>query len=397
MTRIAVAAISARVLAEAAHADGFHVDALDLFGDTDTRDASASWAPIGAPGSLHVDGERLLAGLAATARRGEALGWVAGSGFEGRADLLDAGAALLPLLGNGGACMRRVRTPQTFFAALDAAGVVHPEVRVDRPADRGDWLAKDAHGCGGWHIARVDAGAAQVDPGGAGSAGGQGRYFQRVAAGLPMSATFIADGMRAQVLGINELIVRPIAGRPYVYCGAVGPVAVAPSVSRQVRQALGAVAAEFGLRGLGSLDFMLDGDVLLVLEVNPRPPATLALYGDLRFGGGAQGVFAAHVRACVHGQLDEPVSLRPSGSALASASARGIETVFARRAAHLDLPAVRRLASIAGACDLPAAAFTVQTGDPVCSVRTTGIDTASVRAQLDRAGHAVHSLLETSS
>jgi predicted ATP-grasp superfamily ATP-dependent carboligase len=39
MPAIAVAAISARAMAEAAVSDGFKVVALDLFGDTDTRRA----------------------------------------------------------------------------------------------------------------------------------------------------------------------------------------------------------------------------------------------------------------------------------------------------------------------------------------------------------------------
>ena len=54
MPTIAVAAISARAMAEAAASDGFKVVALDLFGDTDTRRAASRWLPIGAPGSLQI-------------------------------------------------------------------------------------------------------------------------------------------------------------------------------------------------------------------------------------------------------------------------------------------------------------------------------------------------------
>ena len=42
MTVLAVAAVSARMLVEAARADGFDVVALDLFGDADTRRACAA-------------------------------------------------------------------------------------------------------------------------------------------------------------------------------------------------------------------------------------------------------------------------------------------------------------------------------------------------------------------
>lgn len=50
MQTIAVAAISARAMAEAAASDGFKVVALDLFGDVDTRRAASRWMPIGASG-----------------------------------------------------------------------------------------------------------------------------------------------------------------------------------------------------------------------------------------------------------------------------------------------------------------------------------------------------------
>ncbi|NUT14983.1 MAG: hypothetical protein HOQ33_10835, partial [Cupriavidus sp.] len=83
MTTLAVAAISARMLAEAARDDGFEVEALDLFGDADTRRASTRWHGIGEPASLQVDGARLLAALQALAQGGRVAGWVAGAGFEG--------------------------------------------------------------------------------------------------------------------------------------------------------------------------------------------------------------------------------------------------------------------------------------------------------------------------
>ena len=99
MTVLAVVSISARMLAESAVADGFKVVALDLFGDADTRRACAEWHSIGDPASLSIDGGRLLSVLEALAQRRRGAGWIAGSGFEGRPDLLESGAALLPLIG----------------------------------------------------------------------------------------------------------------------------------------------------------------------------------------------------------------------------------------------------------------------------------------------------------
>ncbi|HEX3138943.1 MAG TPA: hypothetical protein VHQ87_02750, partial [Rhizobacter sp.] len=157
MTLIAVAAVSARMLAEAAAGDGFEVIALDLFGDADTRLASLEWHALGEAGSLQIDGTRTLAVLRALTRRGGVSGWVAGSGFEGRPDLLDKAASLLPLIGTPPEAVARVRDPAAFFGFLASEEIAHPPVLLGQgdqlPLDDGSpWLMKDARGCGGWHV-----------------------------------------------------------------------------------------------------------------------------------------------------------------------------------------------------------------------------------------------------
>lgn len=379
MTALAVASISARMLAEAARGDGFEVMALDLFGDADTRQASAQWQSIGEPASLAIDGPRLLQALEALARGGRVAGWIAGAGFEGQPGLLARGAALLPLIGTGADAMRGVRDPQRFFAFLDAHDIAHPAVSMSAPQDAGDWLLKDAHGCGGWHIRR----AGEPDAAAWMAAGPGHRYFQREQPGRPMSATFVANGRDAAVLGFNQLIVRPMAAHPFVFCGAVGPVPLpAPAVQRAV-EAVRTLAAGFGLRGLGSLDFLLNDDEVDVLEVNARPPASMALYA------GRGGLVAAHVRACIQGVL-------PHWPAQATgACVHGTEVVFAPRRLWLDEAAARRLAGDAGRHDLPAAATAFEAGDPLCSVSADGTDPQAVHASLARHRDAVHRSLES--
>ena len=142
MAALAVAAVSARMLAEAAAHDGYGVVALDLFGDADTRRASQRWHPIGAPGSLQIDAARVLDALQQLAQQGRdtVIGWIPGSGFEGRPELLEAGAQLLPLIGTPADAVRRVRDPAEFFGVLAAHGIAHPPVRADAPADAEGWL-----------------------------------------------------------------------------------------------------------------------------------------------------------------------------------------------------------------------------------------------------------------
>lgn len=372
--RLAVAALSARLLAEAARREGHEVVALDLFGDLDTRRASTQWRAIGSPGAMRIDARLLLDALADLAARRAVDGWVAGSGFDGQPELLERGAALLPLFGTAGDDVRRLRDPRTFFDTLDSAGIAHPAIRYDAPPSPEGWLLKDAGGCGGWHVRHA--------PSSSGRSLAPGMYFQRVAGGLPMSATFIARRDGVVLLGINRQLVQPIGSHPYVYCGVVGPVPLQAGLRRTIERDLRVLAAAFGLRGLGSLDLVVDSDTCVVLEINPRPPASVALYPD---AGG--GVLTAHVRAC----RDEP--LQPV--AAASDTVRGTEIVFARRALKLDAATAAVIAARPGCHDLPAAGTSFDAGDPVCSVDADGADADAVEAALARARDDLISILET--
>lgn len=374
MTRLAVAACSARLLAEAAAQEGHEVVALDLFGDRDTQRAARQWRRIGDAASLRIDADALIASLSDLAGQGVE-GWIAGSGFDGRPDLLDAGAKRLPLLGNDGVTVRRVRDPQAFFAVLDAAGIAHPPVRHDWPDEPSGWLLKDAAGSGGLHIVDAAGRSAQaLSP---------SRYLQRERPGSAMSATFVADGQGAVVLGCNEQILRPRPGRRYVFGGVCGPVPVPDAVSAQVTQALHALVAAFGVRGLGSLDFLLDGDHVEVLELNPRPPASAVLYPQL----GEVGPIGAHLRACRGEGLPEA----PRGPACVL----GNEIVYARAPLALAGRALAWLAAQPDVHDLPMDGWSGAAGDPICSVSAQGGSGAAVRERLAQRGQALLNSLET--
>jgi uncharacterized protein len=359
-----VASISARLLAEIAAADGHRVIALDLFGDDDTRRVSSQW--------LRIDGERLLDALGALAQRGDVEGWLIGSGFEGQAELLAQASAILPLFGTAASNVKRLRDPLGFFAALDRHGIAHPAAQHTALTDATGWLVKDAGGCGGWQVRAASAGQALLP----------GHYFQREVRGTPMSATFVANGRDAVVLGINQQLVRPIAtvgaARPFVFCGVVGPVPMNAALTQRVEQAVRALAIEFELRGLGSLDFMQDGDAFTVLEVNPRPPASVALYRDRQ-------PIEAHLRACREGALPDRVS---------PTLTRGTEIVFARHPLRLAGAAARDIAAQPQCHDLPRAGSVFAAGDPLCSVSAQGSSALDVVAQLAGRRDAVLNRLE---
>ncbi|HET7527479.1 MAG TPA: ATP-grasp domain-containing protein, partial [Burkholderiaceae bacterium] len=363
---LVVAGLSARWLAESAAQGRWRVIALDLFGDLDTRRVCAHWAPIGDRAAMALD-ETLLCEALAAARRDGATGWIAGSGFDASPALLAAGAEALPLLGMPADAAARVRDPHRFFATLRQHGLKHPQTRCTAPVSLHGWLRKRAGGSGGWHIGR----AAE-----AGSSGDE-TYFQRELKGDSMSALFLADGRRAVVVALNRLIVRPLGRLPYVYRGAIGPIE-RPGLCTQVQSALDVVVPAFGLRGLASLDFVSSGGTPWLLEINPRPSASMALHA----GALPCGLLRAHV-AALRGVLPEAMT-HASGM-------RGCETVFAQRPCHVDAALADEWAAAPHCHDLPAAGSRIAACAPICTVSAQAGDARGVERLLAERVRAVES------
>lgn len=342
--KLVVAGISVRALAESARQGGWEVVALDLFGDTDTRRASAHWASIGEPSALRIDPARLRHELQQAARLPGVDGWVPASGFEGAPELLAAGGAALPCLAIEPSAMARIRDPASFFGVLDRHRLAHPQVSLDPPAGLAGWLAKRAGGSGGLHIRDASRADRHADT-----------YFQRRQPGMPMSALFVADGDRFQVVALNRLIVRGVWPLPHVYAGAIGPVRD-DGLEQAVDRALSVLVPEFSLRGLGSLDFLADGSQAHWLEVNPRPSATLQLHAD----AWPTGLVRVHIDA-VRGRLPATAPRRDPG-------VRGHLTVFADRSGLVGGPSLLDDADDPNVHDLPAPGSRFALGEPICTV-----------------------------
>jgi len=372
MPLLAVAALSARLLAESARDSGYRPVALDLFGDADTRRAALAWWPVGAPAARAIDGDALLAALCRLRAQGAA-GWIAGSGFEGRGELLAAGGHVLPLIGNAPAIVSQVRDPASFFGRLAALGIPHPPSCLVPPSMPAGWLHKNFASSGGWAV-RLAGRQTQSEA---------GTYYQRVAPGPPMSALFLADGRRARLLGVNLQIVRRLGGLPYVFHGCIGPLPVAVGLRRELEGMLDALSADFGLRGLNGLDFLLNGNRLAVLELNPRPSASMALYRDALSGG----LLHAHVTASREARL-------PAASDEVVGPLRGFEVVFTRRRARVTDTGALAMARCGWCHDLPAGGTRLAWGDPVCTVSAVGSTVAEVQAQLVWRRRQIPHLLE---
>ncbi len=329
-------AVTARMLASMAVADGYEVVALDRFGDFDLRAiAPGATAPTSA-------------GLASLAAEIEADAVVYGAGFENRPELVARLGSGREVLGTPPEHLAAVRDPWAVGAAARAAGAYAPETRSvgELPAARarpgGDgWLRKPACGGGGRGVRRW-----------AGGALGPTEILQRRIDGLSCSAVAIGDGRRAAVLGLTEQLHR----RPgFGWMGNVTPPRLPEGeiaeLDGRLRAVCDAIAARFGVRGAFSVDAVWDGRRAWVLEVNPRPPGSLELFGP--------GCFEAHVRGV------RSLALPAAAEPLATRCAKVKLVLFADRDLATPDPGWWPKGLVR---DIPHAGETIKRGAPVCTL-----------------------------
>jgi uncharacterized protein len=332
-----VVAVSARMLAELAAADGYQVTAVDRFGDVDLRAV--------APGATAASSDA----LAALAADVEADAVVYGAGFENRPDLVSRLAEGRELLGTPPELLASVRDPWALGVVARAAGARAPETRsvaeLPGAGARGAWLRKPLASGGGRGVRRWAGG--RLRP---------AEILQHRIDGLSCSAVAIGDGRRAVVLGLTEQLHR---GPGFGWMGNVTPprlpVGELAELDGRLRDICDKVAARFGVRGAFGVDAVWDGRQAWVLEVNPRPPASLELFGP--------GRFESHVRGARGVTLPDVET--PAGTRCAKVKL----VLFADRTVRAPDPGWWPEGLVH---DIPHAGETIKRGAPVCTLISAG-------------------------
>ncbi len=297
--------------------------------------------------------EAALSDLAGEA--GAAIGLVLGSGFEGVPGLMRRLAGRFRLLGASPDSVAALKDPAGFAALCRRLGIPHPEIALAPVPDPASWLTKRRGGSGGGHIRPAGPGRLPA-----------GTYLQRRVPGLPRSLNALADGRGIAVLAVTEQWTAPGPGRPFRYAGAAGPAALPATVREGAERALAALVAATGLRGLVSADLLVEGEAWWLLEVNPRPGATLDVLDR-----SPVPLFAAHL-AAAGGRLPEHRTVGPGAAAT--------EILYA----GTEIPAVPVLDWPDWAMDRPPAGSRVEAEAPICTVRAEGPDAGAARQAVAR-------------
>ena len=352
---VLIAAISGRALAASARRGGYLPLVTDFFGDQDTLNVAHAHVRLDGDLARGIEEEALVRALETLSEQRQPLGIVCGTGFEDRTQLLQRLAQRWRLFGNGAEIVAKVKNPEVLSSICADFGIPFPELSLSRPRAAADWLAKRKGGAGGTH----------VKPARQSSAIGGEIYYQRKVTGTPVAALFLADGERAAVLGFSAQWSLPTPRQPYRYGGAVRPATLAPRTADLLSAAVHRLAAVMSLVGLNSADFLVDGERFWLLEINPRPGATLDIFEPPE-----GSLFALHMAACA-GKLVVG-SPYPEG-------AKAAAIVYAEN----DIPSVPALDWPDWTADRPPAGSAIKAGQPLCTVYACGSAAAGARALAD--------------
>jgi predicted ATP-grasp superfamily ATP-dependent carboligase len=185
------------------------------------------------------------------------------------------------------------------------------------------------------------------------------------------------------LLGVSEQLAgrRALGVRGFTWCGNVAPPRLPSSqqgaLATEARAICDHVAAAFGLHGLFGVDLVWDGERAWVVEVNPRPTASLEVIDAVH----RVRPFTAHVDACAGRLPAEPA--RADGASPGTAAA-GKAVVWATR--DVCLPDTRDWPA-RGIRDVPHAGERIAAGRPICTLVASGETPEAVLAGLEaRAG-----------
>lgn len=332
------------MLAEAAQKIGLKALVIDLYADLDTREYAFEVCRLP---SLAI--EYVAPVLDDFVERYRVRHVVYGSGLEPYPETLDYLDERMTVLGNAPGVFRNLQNKVEFFTVLADLRIPFPEVSFAAPDAEGDWLIKPIQGQGGLGICRSQYGLSR------------GIYWQKFQSGTPGSVLFLADTQNVRVIGFNTQFTDKLStGLEFVFSGLINHSILSFQQKSLISGWLTRCVQRFGLKGLNSLDFIHDGERISVLEINPRPSASMQCYDD---------VLAGHISVC-GGSLPD-VFPRQAGFT-------GFRVVYADK----DLRMPEHFVWPDWALDRPEAGAVCLAGQPVCSVISRRSNAEQVEAEL---------------
>jgi predicted ATP-grasp superfamily ATP-dependent carboligase len=362
-TSLVLVGMNVRPLAQSAVRAGFEVVAIDAVGHLDLPASARRLSLVHDLGGLFPgDPDSWHRRLAQAARSYRASSLAYSGGFENLPELVAEMSVDCELLGNSRASLRSVRDPYRLRDVVSAIGLEMPQILPPgaQPDSGRRWLRKQRKSGMGFAIEPWD-GIVADDP---------ETIVQHWVEGMPHSASFIANGHDAQVFAVTQQLSGDPAfsARGFAYVGNLLIPKPDPSLVERLSLLATTLAQAFGLVGLNGIDFVVNGEQLWILEVNPRYSASMELVEDAL----AVPLLAWHTAGCRRQSL-------PVVPERQDQNVFGKAIVYARRDGIL-LDTSEWLAK--GRRDIPHAGGPIRAGLPICTVTAVGGDQQQCYAHL---------------
>ena len=364
---------SIRALLESAVESGYPVMGIDFFGDLDSR---WSGKTVGIVNDLNLD--PTVQNLLQVAQRETCQGLVYASGPENHPEELAFWEERGLLYGNGISVLRRVRDPWQLSQALAKIGAAMPRfygVEQWRSAEtEKKWLLKPLDRGGGHGILELpqDVKVARELISGLGN---PSRYIvEEYISGIPASVTFLADGREAVVLGTSRQLTgrQGVNRQPFIYAGNIVPFdnSLLPgfqSLEEEMIRIIIHLTSVFGLRGINTLDFIVNTSGVWVLELNPRWSASVELIEKWR----GERLFSHHIAACNAKGMDQFHFSRHGRKPVQMHGLQGFwgkSIVYAQSSFQVTADSDMHSLYEQGVRDIPFAGTRIERGQPICTV-----------------------------
>jgi methenyltetrahydromethanopterin cyclohydrolase len=365
------------MLAQAAHNAGFKPLVIDVFGDLDTQQYATDFKYLSA---LTI--EHLTPALDYFVKHYGVTQVVYGSGFEQHSDSLRYLASHFNLLGNSPETFDLLHDKPRFFATLKQLNIPYPETVFAPPDNTDNWLIKPLRGQGGVGIQRFRNSSQDLPT---------DVYWQKYQAGTQHSVLFLANGQHLQIIGFNTQWTvhdysfpraawecsngapRPMEMDGFIFAGIINHCPLADSHKAQITNWLTKLVPAFNLTGLNSLDFIHTNGTSTVLEINPRPPASMQLYdADL---------LRRHINVGATLVAHPPTQTGYTG----------YQIIYAEQDTRIPDGYLWQN----GVMDIPAAGAICHTGQPICSIIAHQSQAHAVLHELTLKQHSIQRSLYT--
>ena len=399
---------SVRSLAQSAQKAGWSVYAADLFGDHDLLASTVRLERIGDVLGPDQAFSTYPTGLACAAKLFPCGPWCYTGALENYPDLIDSIAANRPLAGNSGSTVTRVRDSTQLARAIQDAGLLFPQTHTSPSAvsTDGSFLIKPIASAGGRGIKRWTVQAAtdyalrySSDLESLSDSPHPRHVWQQWIEGDSYSAAFVCSRGTARLFAVSQQLtgLEWCAAATHAYCGSVAlPLADVPiQIQRQLNERGSLLAGRFDLIGLVGVDCVINSkQELVIIEINPRPTASMELWE--RSTGGS--LATTHLRAC--GFSTPPPAAMSEGLRQRAATMPQIwskSILFARHDCEITVGLFDRLLRLGQQwadgdwpplADLPRPAQVIPAGAPLLTLFaredscTAAIETLTARTQL---------------